>query len=105
MLEKFWLKIIELWSNFETFAKDLSLPSSVSSNASSSIIVEIPAKVDKSFSDELDEELPELPFPVMAPPEIGDFGLSKAVQFNWTMDLHLSWHVKLQLAHFMAPVS
>ena len=64
------------------------------------IMVEIPAKVDRSFSDEdPDEEFePE-------PPSRGDFGLSKAVQFNWTLDLHLSWHVRLQLAHFMAPVS
>ena len=61
-------------------------------------MVEIPAKVDKSFSDE-DEDDPEAEEPV------GDFGLSKAVQFNWTLDLHLSWHVRLQLAHFMAPVS
>ena len=54
----------------------------------------------RSFSDEdPDEEFePE-------PPSRGDFGLSKAVQFNWTLDLHLSWHVRLQLAHFMAPVS
>ena len=67
----------------------------------STYIVEIPAKVDKSLKDpELEDEDPELPFPAR-----GDFGLSKAVQFNWTLDLHLSWHVKLQLAHFMAPVS
>ena len=62
-------------------------------------MVEIPAKVDKSFSDEDPEELE------FDEPPSGDFGLSKAVQFNWTLDLHLSWHVRLQLAHFMAPVS
>ena len=74
-------------------SKLASTPSAPSSSGGNSPVKTMPD------IDEGDED-PELPFPAR-----GDFGLSKAVQFNWTLDLHLSWHVKLQLAHFMAPVS
>ena len=71
--------------------------SSKSSDASSSTIVDMLAKVDRSFSDEeFDDPDPD--------DNSGEIGLSKAVQFSWTLSRHFSWHVNWQLAHRMAPV-